>query len=293
MTLSSHRARVQSTVLVSLLTPVLAVIALRRLFMLGFSHFAVAELGIALTFAALVWVLRAATLAAAACGALVCLLVGLRTAAPNASLTGISAARSGLLPLAALFVLTFVATRVGRPAAAVEEMRPRAASQVLANLGVAGLVSAACLWLPTGRGNTAHWFSVASASGPLLLLAALAEATADTVSSELGRRFGGMPILITTLGRVPAGTDGAVSLAGTLAGMLAAAGVASVGAYGLRLEPRLVAISYAAALTGFFADSLLGATLERRGYLANDLVNFCSTAVAALAAGLFLLAFRR
>jgi uncharacterized membrane protein len=33
-----------------------------------------------------------------------------------------------------------------------------------------------------------------------------------------------------------------------------------------------------------FADSLLGATLERRGFLGNNVVNFASTAIAALIA---------
>jgi uncharacterized membrane protein len=38
---------------------------------------------------------------------------------------------------------------------------------------------------------------------------------------------------------------------------------------------------------GLFFDSLLGATVERRGWIGNDLVNFVSTLVAALiAAGL-------
>jgi uncharacterized membrane protein len=38
------------------------------------------------------------------------------------------------------------------------------------------------------------------------------------------------------------------------------------------------------ACAGLFFDSLLGATVERRGWLGNDLVNFCSTLFAALVA---------
>ena len=55
------------------------------------------------------------------------------------------------------------------------------------------------------------------------MVAAMAEATADTVSAELGQVLGGTPWMITSLRRVPAGTDGAVSLLGTLAGAVAAA----------------------------------------------------------------------
>jgi uncharacterized membrane protein len=39
------------------------------------------------------------------------------------------------------------------------------------------------------------------------------------------------------------------------------------------------------AAGGLFADSLLGATAERRGWLNNDAVNFLSTLVAAVMAG--------
>jgi uncharacterized membrane protein len=40
------------------------------------------------------------------------------------------------------------------------------------------------------------------------------------------------------------------------------------------------------AAGGLFADSLLGATAERRGWLNNDAVNFLSTFAAAVIAGL-------
>ena len=51
-----------------------------------------------------------------------------------------------------------------------------------------------------------------------MVIAALAEATADTLASELGEVLGGPPLLLTTLRRVAPGTDGAISLAGTVAG---------------------------------------------------------------------------
>ncbi len=62
-----------------------------------------------------------------------------------------------------------------------------------------------------------------------LALAALAEAAADTVSSEIGQVLGGRPRMITTLRAVDPGRDGAMSLAGTLAGVVAAAVVAGAG----------------------------------------------------------------
>jgi uncharacterized protein (TIGR00297 family) len=112
----------------------------------------------------------------------------------------------------------------------------------------------------------------------VLVLSALAEATADTVSSEIGQAFGGSPILLTTLRHVEPGTDGAISLRGTFAGIFAAAIVATAGRWSMHLSLRQSSIALVAGICGLFFDSLLGATLERRGYLGNDLVNFCSTA---------------
>jgi uncharacterized protein (TIGR00297 family) len=111
--------------------------------------------------------------------------------------------------------------------------------------------------------------------------AALAEAAADTVSSEIGQVLGGTPRMLTTLRRVPPGTDGAVSLAGTLAGVLAAGVIAAIGTLTLGLPWSSGVLVWLGGVFGLFFDSLLGATLERKGWLNNDAVNFLSTAGAA------------
>jgi uncharacterized membrane protein len=43
----------------------------------------------------------------------------------------------------------------------------------------------------------------------------------------------------------------------------------------------MLALCWSAGVFGLFFDSLLGATLERRGLINNDAVNFLSTASAA------------
>jgi uncharacterized protein (TIGR00297 family) len=128
-------------------------------------------------------------------------------------------------------------------------------------------------WLPHHAATQTMLFALA--------VAALAEAAADTASSEIGQVLGGRPRMITSFKAVDPGRDGAISLAGSMAGVVAAAIVAYAGMWALGGGWRLFAVSCAGAFFGLFFDSLLGATLEERGLLNNDAVNFLSTASAA------------
>ncbi len=228
----------------------------------------------------LTWNLRAATPAAAATGALITASLMFSTVVfPYVPW------HTAVIPTLAVSLLAFAATRVGRRRkerlGTAEARRGRSASQVAANLGVAAMVSSGPvqLWLMDSR-----WLPNAAHTPRLLFvlaLAALAEAAADTVSSEIGQVLGGRPRMITTLRTVEPGRDGAVSVAGTLAGVVAAAIVAGAGSWALRGDWKLFELSCAGAVFGLFFDSLLGATLEEHGWLNNDAVNFLSTASAS------------
>ncbi len=231
----------------------------------------------------------------------------LRAAKPSAALTGVLITASlmfstgavpyepwhtALVPILAVSLLAFGATRAGRQKkerlGTAEDRRGRSAAQVAANLGVAAIVASSSMgiWLMNTRlvpGMIVH------SAVAVLSLAAMAEAAADTISSEVGQVLGGRPLLITTFKAVDAGRDGAVSLAGSLAGLAAAATVAGVGTWAMQCGWESFLISVAGAVFGLFFDSLLGATCEERGWLNNDAVNFLSTASAAGFA-LFLLA---
>jgi uncharacterized protein (TIGR00297 family) len=226
-------------------------------------------LGISLGFALVVLVARAATPAGAVTGGIITAVL---------TLSGPAWYRSGLPALLALFVLTWCATKFGHSKkqrlGVAEDTRGRNAAQIAANLGVAGL--AATILLTHGSSNA------------VIVLAALAEATADTLASELGEVLGGSPLLLTTLRRVPAGTDGAISLAGTVAGITGATVVVLVGAATLGLQLSDALTAGFAGICGLFADSLLGATAERTGALNNDAVNFLSTLAASVIAALIL-----
>ncbi|MGH9434608.1 MAG: DUF92 domain-containing protein [Terriglobia bacterium] len=111
-------------------------------------------------------------------------------------------------------------------------------------------------------------------------VAALAEAAGDTVASETGKWLSARAYMITTLRPVAAGADGGISLKGTAAGFGASAVVVLLG-YGLGLcSGRNAALAFAAACIGNLLDSLIGATLERRGLVTNSIVNFIGTALA-------------
>ncbi len=227
---------------------------------------------LSLCFALCVWRLRAATAPASAIGGLICLLLATRTGPLTAGARSLTGPLSpSLLPLIALFLLTFTATRYKRHAKeAVGLAEPRAgrrASQIVANLGVAGLCAALGFYPGT--------------------LAALAEATADTASSEIGQALGGPTWLLISLRPVAPGTDGGISLRGTAAGLAGAALVVLSGLAGLP-SPHAAAVVFAAAAAGLLFDSLLGASVERRGLIGNDLVNASSTLVSALLAWLLL-----
>jgi uncharacterized membrane protein len=73
-------------------------------------------------------------------------------------------------------------------------------------------------------------------------------------------------------------------VAGTAAGIGAAAVVAAAGCRALEGGAALFWISLASGVLGLIFDSLLGATVEQKGWLNNDLVNFLSTISAAACA---------
>jgi uncharacterized protein (TIGR00297 family) len=116
------------------------------------------------------------------------------------------------------------------------------------------------------------------------LAAAFATAAGDTVSSEIGQAYGRTHVLITSLRRVPPGTDGAISLEGTLAGLLASLALgalgAAVGLYGA-VGIALVAV---AGLAGNLLESWAGAAIGSIREIDNELVNFANTVAGGLIA---------
>ena len=113
-------------------------------------------------------------------------------------------------------------------------------------------------------------------------IGAVATATADTLASEIGVLQ--QPRLITTLKKVPPGTDGGISILGTAVGIIGA-GIIGFASWILGIMPEpLTAIKIAviSGTVGYFMDSILGATLERKDFLTNEHVNLLATITGAV-----------
>lgn len=123
---------------------------------------------------------------------------------------------------------------------------------------------------------------------PLLVLgyvASFSTKLSDTCGSEVGKAYGKRTYLITTLQAVPRGTEGAVSLEGTLAGVVGSLAIAllawSVGMIG----GVGVIVCLIAAFIATNIESVIGATLQSRfTWLTNEVVNILNTLIGAVVA---------
>lgn len=180
----------------------------------------------------------------------------------------------GWLMLLAAFVAAAATSKFGERGKrshgiAEEREGRRGAGNALANCGVAaiGAILAA---------TTPHT--------PLALLVVVVGLTAgasDTVASEVGKAMRGTTFSVRSLSRVPPGTPGAMSVAGTVAGAVGAALLSACGAWLGLITTSQIWLVVVASTAGALVESLLAANFEERGYLTNDLLNFLNTAAAA------------
>eukprot|EP00178_Gracilaria_changii_P006648 TRINITY_DN215_c0_g1_i6.p1 TRINITY_DN215_c0_g1~~TRINITY_DN215_c0_g1_i6.p1 ORF type:complete len:311 (+),score=50.19 TRINITY_DN215_c0_g1_i6:2383-3315(+) len=182
-------------------------------------------------------------------------------------------------------------TRIGRrtkEALGIAEKRRGARGPE--NLWGAAAVSAICALavalLPYVSRRWAHQLRALFASTLLIgYTSSLATKFADTTSSEIGKAFGRNTYLVTSLERVPRGTEGAVSVEGTLAGVVAAS-IASLYAWlvGLISNPAQVLICIVASFIATTVESFIGASIQTRLGWSNEFVNFVNTLIGALVA---------
>ena len=209
--------------------------------------------------------------------------ISARKLTPVAAITGVvvaclvfaGAGYTGVAMMTTFFILGSAATswqkHTKQGFANTEEHRiGRSASQVLANAGIGAITGLLVLLFPV---YTTLWV--------LMVAASFSSATADTLSSELGTIYGRRFFNIITLNPDQRGLDGVISIEGTLVGIGGSCVIALVYATGFGWSDSLIWIVIAGTI-GNLIDSVLGALLERRGYMSNNTVNFLNTLIAAL-----------
>lgn len=203
--------------------------------------------------------------------------------------------------LLAFFVIGTAATKLGyarkaKLGLAQESGGRRGFSHAFSNVGVAAICAIAVSRLSRTDVDPIDWMVVAYLMG----IASLATAAADTTASEIGQLIGRRAFLPLTLRRVPVGTEGAISVEGTLAGAVAgfAVALASIRAmhYGLDLDPGWPAIALvtACAFLGSYLESIAGSWNRKHkspsplggegrgeGPVPNGVLNFFNTAAGA------------
>ncbi|MCL7027555.1 hypothetical protein MKW94_000055 [Papaver nudicaule] len=189
---------------------------------------------------------------------------------------------SGFLLVATYFLIGTAATKVKmaqKEAQGVAEKRKgrRGPSSVIGS-SAAGCV---CAFLSIyGVGGAAL-----SGLWQLAFVASFCTKLSDTVSSEVGKAYGKTTYLVTSFKVVPRGTEGAVSVEGTVAGLLASMLLAFAGYYMGEVSVPQAVICVIASQIANLGESLIGAALQdKEGFkwLNNDVVNVINISLGSI-----------
>lgn len=209
-------------------------------------------------------------------------LSGIAAAFLLGSLTWRAFGPSGYLLVAAYFLLGTAATKVKmaekEAQGVAEKGKGRRGPGSVIGSGAAGCICA--LLSIYGVGGSAF-----SRLWELGFVASFCTKLSDTVSSEIGKAYGRTTYLVTTLKVVPRGTEGAVSLEGTFAGILAAMLLAAFGSLLGQISTLEAVICVLAAQIANFGESLIGALLQDKegyGWLNNDVVNVINISIGSI-----------
>ena len=191
--------------------------------------------------------------------------------------------------LLVFFIIGTAATKLGYKRKADQGLAQegggrRGFSHAFSNVGVAAICSIAVSRL--ARTDDFPLALVAYIMG----IASLATAAADTTASEIGQLIGRRAFLPLTLKRVPVGTEGAISIEGTLAGAIGGALVAifSIAAFNtmapdLTFGLETIALIALCAFLGSYIESVAGSWNRKRiDPIPNGVLNFLNTVTGAL-----------
>ncbi|GMH35639.1 hypothetical protein BSKO_03507 [Bryopsis sp. KO-2023] len=150
----------------------------------------------------------------------------------------------------------------------------RSGRRSLGSVWGSGIAGVFCAVMGLISGNFSFW--------QVGFVASFGSKLSDTVSSEIGKAYGKTTYLVTTFERCPRGTEGAVSLEGTLAGFGAALcyGLLAYAIGQVTLQGALIVFGACVAANLF--ESYLGASMQGQiPWLTNDVVNMLQISVAA------------
>jgi len=175
---------------------------------------------------------------------------------------GLTFVLGGINSFAAIVLFYVVAESATRITKNKENHEQRTTRNILGNAGAAILA----LFL----GQVTPFFGAISA------------ALADTVSSEIGMLSANNPRLITSFEKVKKGTDGGITLLGTIAALIAGALIGGFYYFAINASLKIAILIVGAGFFGSIIDSVLGAIMERKGLLSNTQVNFIASSSGAI-----------
>ncbi|KAL5564102.1 hypothetical protein UlMin_027266 [Ulmus minor] len=191
---------------------------------------------------------------------------------------------SGFLLVAIYFVIGTAATKVKmaqKEAQGVAEKRKgrRGPGSVIGSSTAGCICAFLSIFLVGGDAYSRLW--------QLGFVSSFCTKLSDTVSSEIGKAYGKTTYLVTTFKVVPRGTEGAVSVEGTVAGLLASILLAFVGCVIGEINAAEAVICVLASQIANLGESIIGAALQdKEGFrwLNNDAVNIINISMGSILA---------
>lgn len=211
-------------------------------------------------------------------------LSGIGTAFLLGSLTWRAFGPSGFLLVATYFVIGTGVTKLKmaqKEAQGVAEKRKgrRGPGSVIGSSAAGCVFSILSIYGVWGEAFSRLWI--------LGFVASFCTKLSDTTSSEIGKAYGKTTYLVTTFKVVPRGTEGAVSVEGTFAGLLASMLLASVACLMGEIDVPEAVICIIASQIANFGESLIGAAFQdKEGFrwLNNDAVNVINISMGSILA---------
>jgi uncharacterized membrane protein len=135
--------------------------------------------------------------------------------------------------------------------------QPRNASQVFANAGVVFLLGLLFWGLSVLGVSLLNHQDLQK-----LMLVSVAICMADTISSEIGSRFGGIPKDLLTYKPLSAGVSGGVTLLGTLSGLFGSLLIITIGSYQISMSLYEFFVFVFLGFLGMLVDSFMGSKFQ-------------------------------